>query len=475
MLYLAAVFVCVHALYWTAGVRFDDSGLAFSPQLLDPALLAHKLIQSCFYLHHQPPLFNLFIGIVLKISPENPTPVFQAAFLAAGLALYLSIFFVQVRLGVSRLLALILSSLFIISPSFVLYEHMLFYTFVVAALLGVSALFLSLLLRDPRGWTAWAFFGSLLVLGGTRSVFHLLYFGIVLVGLLLLSRRARRVILVPGLVCFLILGSLYFKNYVLFDRFTVNSYLGMTLWYATGAQLPMEERSRLVESGKLSELALIEPFAGLKRYPAKYRQVEGYENVEALRQVKKSTGANNYNNLAYLAISNQYLKDALTVLKMYPKRSLVGIVKSWFDYFKSSSDHGYLRDNKEKVSSFNDIFDRVFYGKVNIDLSRIIPSASPHGEERKSHVYLLLLVGLPAILLYGLKVGMFGGPRGIGPDDRVLILYLCFNVIYVALTVNLLSSAENNRYRYVTDPFYLILAGVLLQSVVSRLRRAHIG
>lgn len=471
IIYLTIIFALVHAVYLMEGVRFDDSGLRFSPQYLDPALLTNRLAESCFYLHHQPPLFNLFLGVVLKLSPENPTPIFHAAFLLAGLITYLCLFFVQVRLGISRLLALILSSLFLISPSFVLYEHMLFYTFPVAFLLSASALFLSLLLDKPRGWAAWAFFGTLLLLCATRSVFHLLYFGVVLIGLLVFCARARRAMLLPGLVCFLLLGSLYFKNYVLFGRFSVNSYLGMTLWYATGDQLTLEERARLAAAGEVSELALVDPFAGLRRYPPEYTEVEGYENVPALRQVMKSTGANNYNHLAYLGISDQYLKDALRVLKMYPRRTAIVIVKSWFDYFKSSSDHGYLRENKEKVSSFNQAFDRFLFGRVEVDLSRITSSPKGPGEGSRSYIYLTLLIGLPLVLLYALKLGLRRGSGRMERNDRVLVLYLCFNIVYVALTVNLLSSAENNRYRYVTDPFYLILAGLFLQDLVARFKR----
>lgn len=48
---------------------FDDSLLNGAMQLLDPAILRHHLLWGVYYDHHQPPLFNLFIGSILKIAP----------------------------------------------------------------------------------------------------------------------------------------------------------------------------------------------------------------------------------------------------------------------------------------------------------------------------------------------------------------------------------------------------------------------
>ena len=39
-------------------------------QYLDPLLLKSDLLKSLFYLHSQPPIFNLFLGIVLKLSQQ---------------------------------------------------------------------------------------------------------------------------------------------------------------------------------------------------------------------------------------------------------------------------------------------------------------------------------------------------------------------------------------------------------------------
>ena len=63
---LAASFAAAHLIYYALGVRFDNTSLAWYWQYLDPELLKSRLLESVFYMHSQPPLFNLFLGAVLK-------------------------------------------------------------------------------------------------------------------------------------------------------------------------------------------------------------------------------------------------------------------------------------------------------------------------------------------------------------------------------------------------------------------------
>src|SRR5207245_7531778 len=102
LLYAAALaggFVVSRLLYWSIGVRFDSSSLGWYWQYVDPVLLKYDLVRSLVYLHSQPPLFNLFLGLVLKLFPGHEATVFQLTFLALGLTLTLSMFFLMARLG----------------------------------------------------------------------------------------------------------------------------------------------------------------------------------------------------------------------------------------------------------------------------------------------------------------------------------------------------------------------------------------
>ena len=460
--YLTVLFIFSHMIYFIIGVRFDDSPLREFWQYLDPELLRNKLLESCFYLHSQPPLFNLFLGIILKLFPGNEKFVFQIIYLAYGLTLYFFLFFLQTKLGISRITALFLSTLFMISPSFVLYENWLFYTFPLAMLLLLSAFFLYQFLDNGKWWAALCFFISLFLISGIRSVFHLSYYLFIVATLVVVYRRNRKIIILSALAPFLLLLSFYCKNFVLFDKFSTSSWMGMNIWSMTGVNMPLGERIRLVDEMKLSQVSTIERFSELSSYPSKYLNLKGYEDIPALRQVKKSTSYNNYNHLAYMAISEQYFKDALYILKHYPKTYLKGLSYSWRSYFKSSSDYSFLKINRSKLLFMNNLFDYLFYGKIPFQISKF------------SSIYLFLLLCLPLLVFYALglafKINSIGGALSF--KQQILILYICFNIIYVAVIGNSLEAWENNRFRFITDPLYLALMGLFLQySLKPRLSR----
>lgn len=480
LLTMFSAFALSHGIYYWAGVRFDDGPLLNFWQYLDPELLRRDLLESCFYLHSQPPLFNLFLGVVLKLFPQSETAAFQGLYILSGLVLYLSVFLLLRRLGVSRVISLVVCTLFMVSPSFILYEHWLFYTFPLAAILTISALLFHEVLAGRGRWAAHGFFASLLLLCGIRSLFHLSYYLVTAGALILVCRHRRKSILLASLIPFLIVLSLYAKNRILFDRFTVSSWMGMNVWAITTRNIPQPARMDLIAEGKLSRISLIKRFSGVGEYPDEFVRVEGCKDVEALTQVKKSTGFDNFNHCAYLSVSDRYLRDALFGLRYYPKALATGLSRSWFSYFKSSSDLGAPRDNQGKIAWVCNLYDHLFYGKIPFDLSKI--DGLPVYSNREHSLYLLLMIGLPLLVVSALRSALRSGKAdgGLGRSQRILIFYLCFQILYVALVGNLFEVGENNRFRFATDPLYLVLLGLFLQYVLVprlgrfRLRRIRI-
>ena len=67
-------------IFFFCGVRYNANLLFQGWQFLDVELLKHRLLESLYYQHSQPPLFNLFLGLVLKAAPENYVPRFFRRF-----------------------------------------------------------------------------------------------------------------------------------------------------------------------------------------------------------------------------------------------------------------------------------------------------------------------------------------------------------------------------------------------------------
>lgn len=464
---MAGLFVVVHAGYWAAGVRFDSAAIGAFYQCLDTELLRHRLAESLFYLHAQPPLFNLLLGLVLKAFPGREGIAFHLLYLLLGFGLYVALFQLLRRVGASAVMALALSTWFMLSPSFVLYEHWPFYTFPVAALLTFSALLFWKLMEQKRSSHALAFFFVLFLLCGIRSMFNLAYFVLVAVGVALLCPRRRRMVAAAALLPGLAVGLLHVKNLLVFGQATTSSWVGMNLAGTTVCAIPGEERARLVREGKLSPVAMIARFVDLESYPESYRRVSGFEGIPALRQIRKSNGRPNHNHLGYIAVSKTYMKDSLWVIRHRPGALLVGELNSWLAYFRSSSEYPLLYENLARVVPINVVYDYLFYGKIpffRLQTDRVFLYYAIRTEPR---VFIFLTIGLPLVVVYGLRRA--AGKGSLTRSQRALIGYLCFTIIYVALIGNLFEVSENQRFRFTTDPLSVVLLGLLLQD--ARLSR----
>jgi hypothetical protein len=464
--YAGGAFLLVHGLYLGAGVRFDDALLADFWQTLDPVLLRDRLLESLGALHSQPPLFNLFLGVVLKLGEAWPAPVLHAVYLGAGLGLYLALLGLLRRLGVSRPVAVTASTLFMASPAFVLYEHWAFYAFPLTALLTGSAWLLAAALERPTGGRVLAFFGLVAVLCATASPFHLAYYVLVAAGLALGASGRRGIWLRGAAPPLLLLLALYGHHLLWFGAFTTYSWTWMSAAKVTLRHVPRAERARLVAAGALSPLVLITPFSAVEVYPAEYRRVPArYAGIPALAATTKSTGAINYNHAAYLAIAAQYGRDTRYVIRHYPGAVLAGVGTAWLYYFRASTDYPFFGENRAAI--------RALVVGAEALLGRV-PSPIPYALDPRdrSDLYLVLLVGLPLLVGVGLRAALGRNAAGAArsPAQRLVIGYVTFAVVYVAMVANTLEVVENNRFRFLTEPLAVVLLALWVDQLRTRRR-----
>ena len=468
---LSACFAAVHGFYLLAGVRFNDRTLIEVMHFLDPVLLKTRLLESVWYLHIQPPLFNLFTGLVLKVTPDSPW-LFQAIFLACGLCLYLNVFVLQLKLGVGPRLAAALSTVFMASPSFILWEQYLLYTMPIAALLSAAALCLLYYLERHTVAPLAGFFLCIFLLCGIASMFHLGYYVLMAGGLLAFGKGHRRQILTVGALPFLVLFGFYFKNYLLFGEFNVCTFAEKNLWIMTAGNMPWDEKNKLVEEGKISKLSLVNRWASLDAYPFEYKAVpERFQQIPALAKTHKTNDTVNYNHYGYIANCSVYGDDAKYVLLHRPRHFIVSTVQSWYRYFKSSSALPVSPENQQYIRPMIAIYDYGVYGKCPFDLapySRLVQMTD-------TPPYFFLLFGLPLVLLYAVYRAWRPGRHHITPAQRALLLFVAFNIFMVAALGCSFDYLETARYRFTTDGLSVVLLGLLLtrlgQGRLALLRR----
>jgi hypothetical protein len=461
ILLVAAAFLLTRILAAALGVRFDVAPLDFYWQYVDPALLARDLWGSVLPLHSQPPLFNLFLGAVLRLPEGLRMPAFQAVYLTLGLTLVLALLGLLARLGVGPRLRTGLTLITVVSPVLVLYENLLSPALPIAAALTGSALFFHRFMAERRlgdGLVFGAFVAALVL---THSLFHLIWL-IVALGLAALglwrprptpaAARKTRLATALALLLPLLLGlAWYARSLALHGSFAASSWLGMSLANTAPRMMSPADRRSLL-TGERAVLK-IPPFSPLPAYaglvptpPATGRPV--------LDQPWKSTGAINLHHLAYRDVSRLYRDAWVSLVRLRPDLQARAVGAAWLVSFHSAADSSWFGDNRVRLGLWPDL-GRWLSGQVE-------PFQGVLGGW---YVAWLTLLGWAA----GVAWGIWESVKALrtGRQDRsrpaaLTVAYLTFTVLWVALVGNLVELGENDRFRLFAQPLATALLGGFL-------------
>ncbi|MGH9336283.1 MAG: hypothetical protein ACRD21_21310, partial [Vicinamibacteria bacterium] len=258
-LWMVAAFVLSEILARALGIRFASETLGTLYQYLDPAILRDDLARGLYYLHAQPPLFNLGLGLTLKLFPESYSLAFSLLFGAMALALLFSMAWLMRFLSIPGPVVVLVSIAFALSPNFLVYRHWLFYTLPVALMLTGGGLCLVRFLDSGRRAWLLAFVGLAGALMLTRSVFHPLW--LVFVGLAVLpftSASKRGALALASVTPLLVVNLWFLKNYGIVRSYSGSTWLGLSL--AKRWPLSQEQVKDLKEKGVLPRYWQRRPF-----------------------------------------------------------------------------------------------------------------------------------------------------------------------------------------------------------------------
>ncbi len=459
----------VYALHY--GVRFEDSSLLNYMQFIDPLLLRTDLARSIYYLRDQPPLFNLFLGVVLKISGAHANGVFQGIYLALGLSLACSMYLLLARLRVAPAFAALVPILFTVAPTTLLYENWLFYTYPVAALLSVSALFLHRFLVDRRLLDASVFFTLLAVIVLARGIFHFAWLLLLVGGLLIFCWAERRRILLAASIPTMFVAAFYLKTLLVFGTLlSGHAYQQINFAVMTVSRLPEGERQALIKAGVLTPVSTVQANGTTSFRPfAKYMPKYTPTGIPLLDMRKKSTGYTNWQHGMVVDIGALFDKDARVVDGLHPELYWQSVKNNLRRYaVVSSRTYPFVSNasaNALKLGSLVRAHDRYLVG------------AEPPSQPAPG-----LTFGFLVAIAFALGVCVRWLWQRCPPTDAASVLtvgYVLFNIAYVSAVTILFSYGDHNRYRFKVTPFYCILLALLVQTVwrsaASRMQRRRVN
>jgi hypothetical protein len=470
-IFIVAMFVVSRCVYLLAGVRFNSHEIWYSFQVLPPDLLRHHLLQSLYYLHTQPPGFNLLVGLGLlgggHIWPLNIFYVAMGVVIAFGVDILLRLF------GVGSRAALVITTLFVVSPSVVLFENYLFYDYPLLLCLVGSVVAAGLFLNRRSSGPLIACAAFLAAAALLRPVFHpvtvvgAMALLVVLAGVPRVPRRTWITVAVVVLIPVALLA----KNAVLFGQPTFSSWVGWNVAHVTLYPIPLDKRERLVADGTLSPVALIKPFAGLR----KFQSIPGLAcrprpgDPPALTRVNKGAGDDpnvaggaipNLNNRCYLKIYDKARQDAIAALFASPATSVKSEVRGYLEYgiVPASDYHRLGQENLAHTSPARTAEDIVL-------LTWLSP-LSRSGQLKHLSLLIALVYSLAGLgfLVALRRVWRYRATSTI--VDR-LALWTGALLVYGIVVSYALDLHENMRFRFPFDPLAIALAIYTLRAVGS--------
>ena len=454
-----------------AGVRYDASVIRGTPltdmwQLLDVHLLQHHLLVSVWHLNMQPPLFNLYAGVLLHLPQGMRAPVEVASALALGLSMVLAAYALQVELTVPRWAALGVTLVAVVaSPAYLLYENWLNYAYAAATFATVGAWCLIRFLRTTRlryGIGFFCAYGAMVLLNSTYQLEWFLLAGAVVAVVL---RRRWRTVLVAAAVPLVLVGGWTLKDYVQSGTTATSSWLGMNLARSVLYRAPAAQIAELQRQGRMDALASVPPFAGPEVYSPRYVAAVG-DPVAAVGALHKANGSTNFNNPLYVAVSSRYLHDDLVWIRAHPHEYADDVLNSVGVWMVGTDQNFTDSVNWPSVRTYARAYDRVVEWQPTQDPAPgfVVFARGWHRpgwlSGQAMAVYALAGLGVPVLV--------WRRRRSDTALAAALAVLWC-TTFYAFTTTSLIEIGENERFRSELGPVPTVLAVVVVTAAVRAL------
>jgi hypothetical protein len=441
------------------GVSSDD--LKLNWQLIDLRVLADDPIRSIWYLHTQPPGYNVLVGAIAWLGPPlagTTFVVYMASLLGVGLLLQALL----MRWGLGPLGAGGIAAVAVLNPNLLATVPIASYETVVA-LQVIAALYSVQRYLDTRA-PRWLLAASALVTAGamTRSLLNPLWvFG--LLALVLVARPVRWRVAAAALAIPLVaIGGWMLKNQVLFDVPTTSSWLGFNMQRGVVAPMNRDHARADLAEGAISPLATKTPWLMLDSgYPDWYAHCRPAHDHPATSWLRKqpfrTMPVPNFNHECYLPLYHQAQADAFTLMRRHPA-SYLGDRGPALAMSYRISEIGLPEHDTWLDNVYESVMVRVV---VEIDSSDWnVPLLSTG---KFPITVSLTLVALSVFVLWrgGLAAWRLARAgwrdRAAWPAREVVWLLVTWTGLVVIAGGDLIEFGENTRFRSTLDPLFIAL------------------
>jgi hypothetical protein len=191
-----------------------------------------------------------------------------------------------------------------------------------------------------------------------------------------------------------------------------------------------------------------------------FQPIQHYLGASALNKIPchvpadcrptKSTGYPNFNHSGYIIVSQQLLRDALSLIRREPARFLFDTLGSYSLTLWHSSDsvHGLFENNMEVLKKLESIYRFLHFGFLGVE-SKL--------DERMWGRTIIISI-LFAIVYISTIILTFRKDERISPAIMTLCIFCLVIHAYTISVSSIIEFGENNRFRFPVDAALVVLA-----------------
>lgn len=479
---IGAVVIAVLVALVAAGAGVSGIELAASWQLLDRRILEHDLLAGLWYLHTQPPLHNLIVGLVLT----SPLPAEGTLFVLYGLclmALGLLCHDLLRRWDVPGPIACVTACLVVTAPMLLATIHTVGYEVPVALMVVALVWLVDRHMATPSRLllVAVAAVGTAIVL--TRALFHPLWLAVILVIVVLARRLDRRTVLAAVAIPVLAIGAVGAKNAAVVERPTLSTWTGFNMQRGVVAPMLATDVAAAIDDGAVTSLAAQRPWQDLVAYAPWLDGCRPTHTHPALAAPRKVvTGdfeAPNFNQQCYLPLYDESRRNAVTMIRRQPARyasSRLDALAISFSFAPIGSDHPLPSLLGEPGTR------RTWMDRAHQPLLLLEHTSTDVGDwnlplygDRLRLRISWTLVGLALIVaartcVAATRIVRPARSRRPWPGGEVVWLVAGSTVLFVILGGDLVELGENGRFRAMVDPLLIVLTVHAVVEAVGEVR-----
>lgn len=412
--------------------------------------LKNHLLKSLLLLHSQPPLYNLIVGIIVKIFDTNFLIALHWLNILLGATISAMLPTVFNTVLKSKKAALLCSTLIALHPSLFLYEAYMTYTLLSCFLVTLTCFLLAKYQKqkDKRYFFYFILIVNFLVL--TRSLFHPLFLVPILAMPFHLKLKDRSQLLKGSLLISTLTVSWCLKNLLIFGFFGTSSWAGFSLWKIASFNYSKSELEQAASlATNIDEIAInVPPFSK----PSRYIEL-GYLSKDTLNNQSQD----NLNNSSIVAISKIYFKSAVALINFDRLHYLHNVYQAYLRFCRPSSQFKHLVYNNVKIVMHEFIY------------SNLLQAQYITKRFYNSWVSPILFALIPLSLLYWLSIFICNKSKFVNLEMQAFLTYLVGYTLFVSISFEI---RENDRFKFIIEPMLWVYFLATLSSILNQLKNS---